>query len=102
MAKKKEVEKKSVKTEIPAPESFIKIKSESEVELITMLPKNSQIYTTKKMQVRAVKMQEPFAIKAGGGGLVLAGKAGDYLVESPEGNLMPVGAEAFLKAYEKA
>lgn len=99
MKKKKDVKREPLETcdtEDDCPDRCVQV-GES-VELVTFLPKGSKLYTKKPVQIRAVLMTEPFAVKTLEG--VMTGKAGDYLIEGIKGELYPCKPDIFVESYQ--
>ncbi len=76
------------------------VQEEESVELVTFLPKGSQLFVKKPVQVRAVRMEVPFMVSTLEG--VMNGNVGDYLIEGIQGELYPCKPDIFLASYRKA
>lgn len=66
---------------------------------ITKLPDGGKWFVKKPIPVKAVQMPEPFTCVTKEG--EMAGKAGDYAVEGPFGDLYPCDRMIFENTYRK-
>jgi hypothetical protein len=66
---------------------------------ITTLPEGSKYYVKKPFPVRTVQMTEAFTVETKEG--VMAGKAGDYVIEGVFGEMYPCDKTIFENTYRK-